>query len=78
MNKATISADIVSSTELTQCALSQLQSEIKGLVGVLNEGGVKMSDIEAVNATQGIDVSDDVFQPSQNSADKALLDDFLK
>ena len=56
----------------------QLQSEIKGLVGVLNEGGVKMSDIEAVNATQGIDVSDDVFQPSQNSADKALLDDFLK
>ena len=29
MNKATISADIVSSTELTPCALSQLQSEIK-------------------------------------------------
>lgn len=32
MNRATISADIVSSTELTPCALSQLQSEIKTFV----------------------------------------------
>ena len=32
MNKATISADIVSSTELTPCALSQLQSEIMSFV----------------------------------------------
>ena len=32
MNKATISADIVSSTELTPCALSQLQKEIKTFV----------------------------------------------
>ncbi|MBR0304172.1 MAG: RNA polymerase subunit sigma-70 [Bacteroidales bacterium] len=32
MNKATISADIVSSTELTQGALSQLQSEMKAFV----------------------------------------------
>ena len=31
MNKATISADIVSSTELTPCALSQLQKEIKNI-----------------------------------------------
>lgn len=56
----------------------QLQSEINGLVGVLNDGGVKMSDIEAINATQGVDASDDLFTPSQSSADKALLDDFLK
>lgn len=32
MNKATISADIASSTELTPCALSQLQKEIKTFV----------------------------------------------
>ena len=56
----------------------QLQSEINGLVGVLNDGGVNMSDIEAINATQGVDTSDDVFTPAQSSADKALLDDFLK
>ena len=56
----------------------QLQSEINGLVGVLNDGGVKMSDIEAINTTQGVDASDDVFTPSQSAADKALLDDFMK
>ena len=32
MNRATISADIVSSTELTPCALSQLQNEIEVFV----------------------------------------------
>ena len=32
MNKATISADIVSSTELTPSVLSQLQGEIKTFV----------------------------------------------
>lgn len=35
MNKATISADVVSSTELTLCVLSQLQSEIKTFVNQL-------------------------------------------
>ena len=38
MNKATISADIVSSTELTTCALSQLQKEIKTFVKQLGNG----------------------------------------
>jgi len=37
MNKATISADIVSSTELTPCALSQLQGEIKTFVKHLGD-----------------------------------------
>ena len=37
MNKATISADIVSSTELTPCALSQLQREIKTFVKHLGD-----------------------------------------
>ena len=55
----------------------QLQSEIKGLVGVLNDGNVKMSDLEAVNTTQGIDSSDDIYSPSQNDADKKLLDNFM-
>lgn len=56
----------------------QLQSEIKGLVGVLNDGGVKLADIEAVNTTQGIDASEDVFGPSQSVEDKNALDEFLK
>lgn len=56
----------------------QLQNEIKGLVGVLNDGGVRMTDLEAVNSTQGIDTSDDVFTPSQSAADKAALENFLK
>ena len=37
MNKATISADIVSSTELTPCVLSQLQGEIKTFVKHLGD-----------------------------------------
>ena len=56
----------------------QLQTEIKGLVGVLNDGGVQMSDLEAINNTQGVDISDDVFQMSQSAEEKAMLDDFLR
>lgn len=55
----------------------QLQSEINGLVNVLNDGSVRISDLEAVNSTQGIDTSNDVFTPSQSAADRAALDKFL-
>lgn len=56
--------------------LGAFQNDINGFAAALN-GGVRLDDLEAVGQTAGVDLSPDVFAPSEAKEDEALLESFL-